>query len=171
MLFRSLGDYLPVFLCGSAAAWAWWAGAGKASTAVGGAVRFVPDLLLCLLLLATVPAVLQRMGAQVSLDLLHREFLTWGVFWSLLLMLVLRGWLPGWAAVLRLRGLGACGRWCFGIYLLHMPALYLVNRLPIPESGRAWVGLILALAVAAVAHALIEKPAMRWASRLTRKTG
>ena len=164
-----LGDYMPIFLCGSALAWAWAVGGVGVSSARGPG-RFVCDLLLLGLLAATVPAVLQALGWKVPADLLHRQFLAWGVFWSLVLMLVLRGWLPACAAMLRWRALQACGRWCFGIYLLHMPALYLAKRLPGPESGRAWVGLVLALAVAAVAHALIERPAMRWACAVTRKT-
>jgi len=165
----ALGDYLPVFICGSAAAWVCRAGVFPASSAAGGAARFVPDLMLGALMAATVPAVLQVLGAQAPLDLLHRQFLAWGVFWSLVLLCVLRGWLPAWAAALRWPPLQACGRWCFGIYLLHMPALYLAKRLPLPEFSQGWVGLAIALAVAAFAHLLIERPAMQWAGRVTRR--
>ena len=165
----ALGDYLPIFLCGSALAWAWTAGAVGAPGARS-AGRFVPDLVLVTLLAATVPAVLQAAGWQAAPDLLHRQFLAWGLLWSLVLLLVLSGWLPAWSVVLRWRVMQACGRWCFGIYLLHMPALYLAKRLPVPEFSRAWVGLATALAVAAFAHALIERPAMRWATKITQKT-
>lgn len=163
----ALGDYLPIFLCGSAAAWAWH-GAAMPQAPRARRSLHVADLVLLLLLAATVPAVLQRLGGDGSLDRLHRDFLAWGVFWALLLLMMLRGWLPGWTAVLRLSALGACGRWCFGIYLLHMPALYLAKRLPLPEFSRGWFGLAIGLTVAAMAHALIERPAMRWAARITR---
>ena len=165
----ALGDYLPIFLCGSALAWAWTAGAvGVPGARRAG--RFVPDLVLVVLLAATVPAVLQALGWQAAPDLLHRQFLAWGLLWSTVLLMVLRGRLPAWTAALRWRAMQACGRWCFGIYLLHMPALYLAKRLPLPEFSRAWVGLATALAVAAFAHALIERPAMRWATKITQKT-
>lgn len=163
----ALGDYLPIFLCGSAAAWLLSTGTLPQARQPARALHLADGVLL-LLLAATVPAVLQWLGADGSLDLLHREFLGWGGFWALVLLAVVRGWLPGWAAMLRLPMLGACGRWCFGIYLLHMPALYLAKRLPVPDISRGWVGLAIALVAAALAHALIERPAMRWAARLTR---
>ena len=166
----ALGDYLPIFLCGSAAAWVWMRGHGAMSDARG-AGRFVPDLIALVLLALSVPSLLQGLGWPAPAGLLHRQFLAWGVFWSVLLWLMLRGWLPAWAALMRWRGLQTCGRWCFGIYLLHMPALYLAKWLPLPAFGRPWVGLATALAVAAVAHAVVERPAMRWASRITRKSG
>lgn len=164
----ALGDYLSLFLCGSALAWAWMAGGVGVSSARGPG-RFVCDLPLLGLLAATVPAVLQACGWQVSADILHRQFLAWGVFWSLVLILVLRGWLPAWAAMLRWRALQACGRWCFGIYLLHMPALYLAKLSPVPAVLKPALGLAVALAVAALAHRVLERPAMRLAYRLTRQ--
>lgn len=166
----SLGDYLPIFLCGSVAAWVWHRGLLPASPT---RARLPPlgDVLVLLMLAATVPAVRHVLGASGSLDQLHREFLAWGVFWAAVLLAVVRGWLPAWATLARLAALRACGRWCFGIYLLHMPALYLAKRLPVPELLRGWAGLAVAMAVAALAHAMIERPAMRWASRLTRPDG
>ncbi len=164
-----LGDYLPIFLCGSAAAWMLRAGTMPQQPR-SARVLHLADWVVLLLLAATVPAALRWMGADGAPDLLHRQFLAWGSFWALLLLAVVRGWLPGWAATLRLPMLRACGRWCFGIYLLHMPALYLAKRLPVPEFSRGWVGLAIALVAAALAHALIERPAMRWASSLTRSS-
>ena len=122
-----------------------------------------------LLLALTVPSALLWLGISAPADYLHREFLAWGLFWSLLLVAMLRGWLPAWSASLQWRGLRACGRWCFGIYLLHMRELYLAKRLPLPDFSRGAAALVIALMVAALAHALIERPAMRWAARVTRR--
>lgn len=164
----ALVDYLPIFLCGSAAAWVvhnGWAAPLQSGSRVGRLVDVVALLLLAL----TVPSVLQGLGMNVGADALHREFLGWGLLWSLLLLALLRGWLPTWSATLQWVGLRACGRWCFGIYLLHMPALYLVKRLPLPEFGRGAIALGIALVIAALAHALVERPAMRWAAGVTRR--
>jgi|CXWL01.1.fsa_nt_gi peptidoglycan/LPS O-acetylase OafA/YrhL len=163
----ALSDYLVLFLCGSAAAWVFHGGT-VAAAPPGARAWHVADLAVLLLLALTVPAVLRVLGLNAGAEVLHREFAAWGLFWSLLLLAMLRGYLPGWAAMLRLTGMRACGRWCFGIYLLHMPALYLARRLPVPEIGQGWLGLALAVAVAALAFALIERPAMRWAGRITR---
>ena len=162
----TLADYLPIFLCGSAAAWAvhqgWVSARAEANWRAA-------DIAALLLLALTVPSALQALGVSAPADLLHREFLGWGLFWSLWLLAMLRGWLPTWAALLRLAPLRACGHWCFGIYLLHMPALFLAKRLPFPEAALGVAALLIALAVAALAHALIERPAMRWAARITRR--
>jgi peptidoglycan/LPS O-acetylase OafA/YrhL len=161
-----LGYYLPVFLFGSAAAWIFhgW----KVPVLTASRWRGVADAVALIALLATVPAVMAWFGGEPRLDALHRSFFAWGLAWTLLLLAVLRGWLPGWAAVLRWRGLRACGRWCFGIYLLHMPALYLAKMLPLPQMLKGWAGLVIGLAVAALAHRVVERPAMRFASKVTR---
>ena len=121
-----------------------------------------------LVLLLSVPSVLALAGLNGSLELLHREFLLWGVAWAILLTGVVRGWLPLWRHVLRLRGLRACGHWCFGIYLLHMPSLLLMNKLGVSGTVGGWLGLALALLLAAVAHRLIEQPFIRWGARAVR---
>jgi peptidoglycan/LPS O-acetylase OafA/YrhL len=163
----ALGVYLPTFLCGSAAAWLMHCGVLRKAPARR-CHGYVADVAALALLFVSVPAVLQLLGADARLDLLHREFLGWGIFWSVVLLLVVRGWLPTWGRVLRLSGLRACGRWCFGIYLLHMPALYLAKKLPLPDVTRGWFGLFVALAVAAMAHALVERPATALARRITK---
>ena len=165
----NLGYYLPIFFAGSLAAWwqvrssskppALAVTAHRISFADGGAV---------LVLLLSVPSVLALAGLNGSLELLHREFLLWGVAWAILLTGVVRGWLPLWRHVLRLRGLRACGHWCFGIYLLHMPSLLLMNKLGVSGTVGGWLGLALALLLAAVAHRLIEQPFIRWGARAVR---
>lgn len=160
-----LGYYLPVFICGSLAAWwmqAGGAGAVAASTAPGQGWR---DGLLLLALLPTVPAVYTALGLSSGADSLHRQFLFWGLVWCSVLVGLQSGALPLWARVLCWRGLRACGRWCFGIYLLHVPSLYLAKMLPLPLLVKPWIGLAVALAVAATAYRWVERPAIRLGRR------
>lgn len=156
----TLGYYLPVLVSGSLCAW-WlhaWSPSGPAPERPS--LRFGPDLLAGAALLLSVPSVLTALGWGDGPATLHRAFLGWGVFWSLLLAGVQTGYLPLAARWMRARALAACGRWCFGLYLLHMPALYLAKRLPLPVSLKGWVGLALALMLAALAYRVIERPAM-----------
>lgn len=159
----SLGFYLPVFICGTLCAW-WMDRLGQARPARVLIRPGLADALALAALLLTVPAILgtvgRGLGLNLGLDVLHRHFLAWGLFWSLIVLGMLRGSLPYWVALLRRAPMRACGRWCFGLYLLHMPALYLAKRLPLPETLRAWAGLALALTLAALAYRCIERPAM-----------
>ncbi len=151
--------YLPVLLCGSFAAW-------LASTP---ALRHPPDhpprlpladlLLLALLLLST-PALL-----SLPADAWHREFLGWGIAWGAAVLAAHQGrfrWLQG---LLESRWLGRLGQWCFGLYLLHLPVQALARRLPLPGEVQAWLALAGAVLLAALAHRLVERPAMRLAAR------
>ena len=122
------------------------------------------DALLAALLVLTVPALLHRLELATSHDVLHRSFLGWGLAWALVLLALQQGLLPRWQRLLAWPGLVACGRWCFGLYLLHMPALVLARRLPLPAELSAWLGLVLALLLAGAAHRWLERPVQRWAS-------
>lgn len=152
--------YLPIFLCGSAAAWIARQLELRPPQAPA-ALASVWDAVLALALLASVPALLMAAGVAVRVDVLHRVFLGWGLFWSLALLALLSGRLPLWQRLLSRPFWRACGHWCFALYLLHMPALYLAKRLPLPALLQAWLGLGLALALAAAAHRWVERPAMR----------
>ncbi|MBT9500749.1 MAG: acyltransferase [Burkholderiaceae bacterium] len=161
----NLGFYLPVFVAGSLCAWWMHATAPRASTAPR--LLGVLDMLALLALLCSAPAVYHAAGWARGPDALHRSFVAWGLFWGLILVGMLRGLLPYWVRVLQQSPWRACGRWCFGIYLLHMPALYAAKRLPLPETLRAWLGLALALTIAALAYRLIERPAVNlWRGRV-----
>ncbi len=155
--------YLPIFLCGSFAA-CWLTTRCRASFTPVASVS-IWDGLLLLALLASVPALFIAGGLSDQIDALHREFLGWGLLWTLVLLGLLRGRLPAWRWLLDRPFWRACGHWCFSLYLLHMPALYVAKRLPVPSVMQAWLGLALALALAAAAHRWIEKPAMRFGRR------
>ncbi|MEJ6002183.1 acyltransferase family protein [Paucibacter soli] len=160
-----LGYYLPVFLCGSFAA---WLRPGKASLPAW--LQHWLELVALMVLLATVPAVQVAMGWDLGSDALHRSFLGWGLIWSALLLSVVGGWAPGWARALRWAPLRACGRWCFGIYLLHLPALYLAKRAPLPNSLKGLAGLALALFLASLSYRYLERPAIRLGARIGRNS-
>jgi peptidoglycan/LPS O-acetylase OafA/YrhL len=165
-----LVHYLPIFMAGSVAAW-WWSHACYDFTLSQRVKRLSPwDLLFIFGLVVSTPMMgfLPLIGFQGA-DALHRSFIAWGVVWSAVLLLLLAGWLPLWRWLFEHKGMRACGQWCFGIYLLHMPALYVARKLPVPEFIKAWVGLGLALLAAAIAYRLIEKPAISWAARCSKR--
>ncbi len=171
----TLGYYLPIFLAGSGVAW--WHCHQRArrpdaadAVATTGPRRASPwDALALVALLATVPAVIGWWRPQTELDVLHRVYLGWGVALGLLLWALLRGHLPLWRRALRSRLLRACGHWCFGIYLLHLPGLALAKRLlPGQPLLAGWLGLVLALLLAAAAHRVVERPFMRLGRSLRR---
>lgn len=160
----TLGYYLPVFACGSLAAWTrGYLSVRTAPPAAG----WLADGLLAVLMVLTIPAVLTALGWADDTEALHRQFLAWGMAWGAVLLALQAGWMPRWSRLLAWSGLRACGRWSFGLYLLHMPALYLCRLLPLPATLRGWLGLALAVVLAAWAHQLVERPALRLARRLT----
>lgn len=65
----------------------------------------------------------------------------------------------------------ATGRWSYGIYLWHMPAMILLaNEVPIdPSLGGLfiWIGLLLAVSIplGALTYTFVEKPAIAWSKR------
>lgn len=160
-----LGYYLPVLFAGSAAAWVQvrWQGSDRMRRIAG--VRGFADALLLLLLILTIPALAIPGDARPS-DFLHHAYLGWGIAWALTLLGLLNAGLPIWARLLGSRALRQCGRWSFGLYLLHLPALYVARLLPLPSLLSAWLGLGLALALAALSYRLIERPALQASARL-----
>jgi len=185
----ALGYYLPLFLAGSMVAWrvsrqspgkgvasgpasgpAGGVATGVAGGVTGGVTGAVSwlDAAALLLLALSVPSVFQGLGWSQDIAALHRSFVGWGVFWGLLLLALLAGRLPLWHRLLGWSGMRACGRWCFGLYLLHMPALYLCKVLPLPSWSKGGLALLVAVAVAAAAHRIVERPAMALGRRLFR---
>jgi len=157
----ALGYYLSVFISGSAAAW-------FALDRENKPLHYwsVFDALAVLSILLSIPQVFQAAGWFADVDALHRLHLAWGLAWSAMLIGVLQGRMPLWRKLLATGFWRSCGHWCFGIYLLHMPALYAVRKLPMPGVFQAWLGLGLSLALAGLAHKLIEAPAIRFGHRV-----
>jgi peptidoglycan/LPS O-acetylase OafA/YrhL len=164
----NLTYYLPTFVCGSLAAWCL-----QARPTVKAAVKVVGgrwlDLALLLAVVLAVPSVFSALGWGKGLDTLHRQFLAWGLFWSLVVLALRWQMLPLTSRMLRWGPLGRCGQWCFGIYLLHMPVLLAVRRVPLlPSELKAWLALLFAVGIAALAWRWVERPCIRWAQRRTR---
>lgn len=155
--------YLPVLLCGSFAACVKL----PASTARGS--RWSADALLSALLIGSAPLLF-----GLPVDQWHREFLAWGLLWSLVLLTAASRRFGLWQALFESRLLGLMGRCCFGLYLLHLPVIAVARRLPLPTTLQAWLVPVLALLLAWLAHRSIERPAMQWvasrAARIERKT-
>lgn len=163
-----LGPYLPVFLCGSLAAWLHLR-LTERRKAVGDASRLaIGDLLFLLVLALSTPALLRHALPMLGNEALHRSFLAWGLVWGTVLLALLHGRMPLIHALLSSAQMCALGRWSFGLYLLHLPALYLARLLPLPGMARAWIGLMLGVGLASLSYRLVERPALRIARRWRR---
>jgi peptidoglycan/LPS O-acetylase OafA/YrhL len=149
--------YLPVFIAGTAAAWFMQDRATKISQA---RVSML-DVLLLLTLVAAIPAVHVGLGWTDDAGVLTTQFVGWGIFWALVLLGLLGGQLPAWSRLLSRPFWRACGDWCFGIYLLHLPAVFLLRHLPFPSVVNAWLALMAAIMLGALSYRYIEKPAMQ----------
>jgi peptidoglycan/LPS O-acetylase OafA/YrhL len=154
----SIWYYLPVFVCGSLAAWGSDHVTDKSWLNLH--MQLVLEIGFVAALVVTVPSITHALGYGVVVDaeLWHRQFLLWGVFWASLVLALRAGWLPNWNRILSSAPMRACGRWCFGLYLLHLPVLLVSRWLPLPGPFKAWVGLAIAVAIAALAYRLVEKP-------------
>lgn len=164
----ALGPYLVVFLIGSTAA-ALPSRPGEASATAPPARRLSvwDGLLLCLLVL-TIPGLPWPLGVRPS-EAYHQAFIAWGLAWSATLLALLHGWLPAWRALLESRPMRMLGRWSFGIYLLHVPALHVARLLPLPSPAQGWLALLLSLCLGALSFVLIEAPALRTLDRFRRR--
>ncbi|MNN40444.1 Acyltransferase family protein [compost metagenome] len=63
------------------------------------------------------------------------------------------------------RALEALGHWSYGIYLLHMPVLYLIEHtglLAVSEMAASAVALLVVLLASALSYRFVEKPLMKW---------
>lgn len=154
----AIGYYLPVFVCGSLAAW------GREyverRSVLDMRARVLLELIFIAVLALTIPSVTHVLVHDVPVDseLWHRQFLLWGLFWAALLLSLLAGWLPHWTWTLSSAPMRACGRWCFGLYLLHLPVLLVSRWLPVAGPLKAWLGLAMAIGLAGLAHRFVEKP-------------
>ncbi len=164
-----LGYYLPVLLSGSILAAVMHLRAGRPM--LPGVFRHRTarvgiDLAIGLAILGSTPPVLRAIWPAAEPTSLSAHFLGWGIFWALVMAALLTGVAPTWLKAMSHPWSRACGRWCFGIYLLHIPCLLVAKRLPLPAPACAWVGVALSVVAAAVAFRLIERPFINLGNRL-----
>ena len=167
-----LGIYLPIFLCGSLAA-CLFARMEEAAVERAAAARRVlaastPAALLAVACL--VPASWTALtGAPTRPAAFHREFLLFGVLWSVVVTGVASGAGP-LARFFAWKPLRFVGAVSFSIYLWHLPIVKgLVLGTSLPPTLLAWVASAAAIGAAAVSFLAIERPFARseWiASRL-----
>ena len=125
-----LGPYLPLFLCGGAAA------AVDLRLGHGGSARAwgFAGLLACAVFALTLPETWSLLsGGAVDHKLTHTWFVFFGATWATLLLAVLHGprWLRAPFAWAPMRLLGVVS---FSAYLWHMPVLFGMAAL----GGRNW---------------------------------
>lgn len=157
----ALGDYLPVFLCGSLAAVLLVARSDNATSAPGKSTAFhLAACAIVLLVAALTPAALRGLGIATANDVLHRAYLLFGLLWGGLLYCLhqARGALSlifGWSVLV------FCGRVSFSIYLLHMIPLRMLAQGAWFPSFSAWLVLVATLGIAALSFLFIEQPFIR----------
>lgn len=159
-----LVDYLAIFFCGSAAAVLsqWRPAAGRLGRPV---LLQASGLALLVGIALLAPASLRAIGLDVANDAMHRSFLLFGLLWSGVLLCARHSDGP-LSRIFAWTPLRACGHWSFGIYLLHMTPLLMLEDGRWNATLRAWIVLALTLVAAAAAYRGIERPFIRWGARL-----
>ncbi|MFT4034484.1 MAG: acyltransferase [Patulibacter sp.] len=159
-LINALPTYMPVFACGIAAAW--WAGRG------GVAVASLAQLVLLVLGSAIVAAdAWWHAGGTGLIGHVVRDFPA-GIGFGLIVVSIA----SGGARVLGTLPFVRLGLYSYGIYLWHMPVLYVLRASGYwPQSP--WIAYVMVLGAALVLGAaswhLLERPATVWASRRGRR--
>lgn len=159
-----LGPYLPVFLCGSLAAWLHRDHAQRWPRPAWGLL----GLMALLAVAATLPSVVATMErGAFDPGVSHRWFLFFGIAWATLLLAVLHGprWLSGLFASRPMRFLGVVS---YSMYLLHMPVIEAFTAAG--ALGRPWglpVVVLAVLVVSACSFLVFERPFrnVRWRRR------
>jgi peptidoglycan/LPS O-acetylase OafA/YrhL len=100
---------------------------------------------------------------------MHEAFGTFSVLWLVLILGMLHG-AGKMRRLLESKPLIRLGAVSYGLYLCHMSVLKILlwPRIPLPMSARAWLGLVGALALAALLFRLVEAPALTFGGRLRR---
>jgi len=160
-----LGPYLPIFLCGSYAAFLHARLGDPTLASIRQTVVFRGiGLGACLALIGLIPAVASGLGGHVlEKSHFHREFLLFGLLWSAMILALLRGggWPERLLSSLWLRIVGVVS---FSVYLWHMQLLkWLVLQRWDAPTLLAWGGLALSIGVACLSWSLVEAPFTRGA--------
>ncbi|WP_218155472.1 acyltransferase family protein [Poseidonocella sedimentorum] len=114
-------------------------------------------------LVALLPLALPELRRQVGLPVMHNAIdpISVGVPVALLFLAFIESRGLGWLASRPLRTLGALS---FGVYLVHLPILSLIQRTALVEVSPALAALavaVLSVLIAAGLHVLVERPAQR----------
>lgn len=158
-----LGPYLPIFLLGSFSALLiektsnlkWIEKASFRLASETGA--FVLILSIFILIPEILGKILDR---GITTDSLHKDFLLFGIIWSLFIVLchlgsgVLRKILSG-------KPIRFIGIISFSMYLWHIPVILFVRNSNLILHNKAWSAILITIIVSTISYLVIERPFMR----------
>lgn len=164
-----LGPYLPIFFMGSLLAVVFNSWQNSPLRHNRKSILAIELLGLASLIAVAfmTPAISSHMlGTEMESNHYHDRILLFGLLWSLVLFSCVAGagMLKNFFANPVLRYLGFIS---FSVYLLHMIIISLVYKLGADVPMKAWIMLVLTIAISHVSWMLIEKPASK--IRLIRK--
>ena len=160
-----LGFYLPIFLLGSYAAFLdRTLLAEPVTSGRQRLVRFGALGALVAVALLSPAGGSALLGEALPKSWMHREFLTFGVLWSTVLLGALHGGRP-LTAILSTRALRLVGVVSFSVYLWHVPVARSIVLWNLANPYvTAWLVVLTSVAVGAVSFALVEWPLTRSAA-------
>jgi len=152
-----LGPYLPIFLCGSLAA---FLHAMAAPTAPRFRARYEGAALAAgLAVTLTIPSLFGALsGQKIGSGHFHASLVFYGMTWSIFLVSTLLG--SGWCRkAFSGRAVRYLGRISFSLYLWHPAVVRVVRNLsPFPALPSAWLAVTLVLLIASASYFWIERP-------------
>ncbi len=160
--------YLPIFFLGSFLAVVYHQLSMESSR-----VRIIIETfgwIAVILLIASIPRLTAWLtGMDIRSDFFHRQFLGYGLLWSLVLLAAVRGrgWLKWFFELPALRYLGFVS---FSFYLFHVPVIDLVYQIDMPGVLYPWVMLLLTGLASHLSWVLLEKPLSRIRPAFFRRT-
>lgn len=159
-----VGYYLPIFLMGSmlSVVYRYWQTNRLTENKKTAVFIEILGIFAAVLLILMTPSISSRIfGQNLPKDFYHKEFVLYGVLWSLVVFAVIAG-----AGMLRrlfeLSVLRYLGFISFSMYLLHIVPLFISRKLNLdipndfPMLG--WIFLALTIAMSHLTWMLIEKP-------------
>ncbi len=158
-----LGPYLPIFLLGSFSALV-LEQVSKTKWTEKSSFRLASEIgafVLILSVIILVPDVLGRvLDRRISPDSLHKDFLLFGIIWSLFIVLCHLG-----TGVLRemlsCRPIRFIGIISFSVYLWHIPVILLVRNSNLALIENAWSAILITIIVSTISYLVIERPFMK----------
>ena len=158
-----LGPYLCLFLMGAALAVIyhyWKQSALQKSSASRRLIEWGGWISLVIIACMTPSLVSLVLQQPISITYFHRQFLLYGLLWSMVLLACVSG-RGGMANVFALPILRYFGFISFSLYLFHITAIKLLVAFAPELPGAAWFALVLSIAIAHLTWTLIEKPSAK----------